>query len=86
MELLQKFDFDIEYVKRKENVIADVLCKRLVANAISCIRVSVLKFGEHILNIINNFHDISITSHHGFQKNYMIVKRHYYWPGMKKKY
>ena len=41
-------------------------------------------FGEHKLNIINNLHDIPIASHHGFQKNYMIVKRHFHWLGMKK--
>ena len=37
MKLLQEFYFDMEYVKGKENVIVDVLFKRPLANAISCI-------------------------------------------------
>ena len=38
MELLQEFDFDMEYVKGKENVVAHALSKRPLANAISYIR------------------------------------------------
>jgi hypothetical protein len=33
---------------------------------------------------MNNLHDIPIAGHPGFQKTYMAIKRHYYWPGMKK--
>ena len=47
-------------------------------------RVCVPKFGEHSLSIMNNLHDIPIAGHPSFQKTYMAVKRHYYWPGMKK--
>ena len=42
MELLQEFDFDLEYVKGKENVVADALSRRLLANAISCIGNSLI--------------------------------------------
>ena len=41
-------------------------------------KVCVPKFGEHILNIINNLHNIPIASHLGSQKTYMAVKHHYY--------
>ena len=37
MELLQEFDFHIEYVRGKENVIVDALSRRPLPNAISCI-------------------------------------------------
>ena len=47
-------------------------------------RVCVPKFGEYRLDIMNNLHDIPIAGHPGFQKTYMAVKRHYYWPGMKR--
>ena len=47
-------------------------------------KVCVTKFEEHKLNIINNLHDIPIPCHSGFQKTYMVVKRPYYWLGMKK--
>lgn len=47
-------------------------------------RVCIPKAGEYRLNIMNNLHDIPIAGHPGFQKTYMAVKRHYYWPGMKK--
>jgi hypothetical protein len=42
MELLQEFDFDIEYIKNKENVVVDALSKRPLANAISCIKNSLI--------------------------------------------
>ena len=35
---MQKFDFDIEYVEGKENVVVVALSRRLLANAISGIR------------------------------------------------
>ena len=35
MELLQEFGFDLEYVKGKENVVADALTRRPLTNAIS---------------------------------------------------
>jgi hypothetical protein len=38
MKLLQEFDFDIEYVKGKDDIVADALSRRLLAKAISCIR------------------------------------------------
>ena len=38
VELLQEFDFDIEYIKAKENLVADILSRRLFANAIICIK------------------------------------------------
>ena len=38
MELLQKYNFDIEYVKGKKEVLADALSRRPLANAISCIK------------------------------------------------
>ena len=38
MEFLQEFDFDIEFIKGKENMVADALSRRPLANAISCIR------------------------------------------------
>ena len=136
MELLQEFDFDLEYVKGKENVVADALSKRPLTNAISCIgnslideikmhyvnddffkfpfeslsketrsideiekfksfdlkdeilyyngRVCIPKFGEHRLNIMNDFYDIPIAGHPGFQKTYVSFKHHFYWLGMKK--
>jgi len=42
MELLQEFNFDIEYIKGKENVVVDALSRRLLANAFSCIRNSLM--------------------------------------------
>ena len=47
-------------------------------------RVCVPNFGEQRLNIINYLHKILIACHQGFQKTYMTVKHHYYWPIMKK--
>ena len=38
----------------------------------------------YILKFINDFHNISIVGHLGFQKTYMTVKHHYYLLGMKK--
>ena len=35
MELLQEFDFDMEYVKGKENMVDNALSRRPLANAIS---------------------------------------------------
>ena len=37
MEFLQELDFDMEYITDKENVIANTLSRRPLANAISCI-------------------------------------------------
>ena len=42
MELLQEFDFDMEYVKGMKSVATDVLSRRPLANAISCIRNSLI--------------------------------------------
>ena len=42
MELLQEFDFEAEYVKGKENVVADALFRRPMVNAISCIKNSLI--------------------------------------------
>ena len=42
MELLQEFDFYMEYVKGKENVVADGLSRRSLANAILCIGNSLI--------------------------------------------
>ena len=47
-------------------------------------RVYVPKFGKHKLHIMNNLYDIPIASPPDFQKTYVAVKCHYYWPGMKK--
>ena len=47
-------------------------------------RFCVSKFGEHRLSIMNDLHDIPIVGHPSFQKTYMVIKRHYYWPRMKK--
>lgn len=51
MKLLQQFDFDIEYVKCKENVVVDSLSKRPMANAILCIRNSLIdEIKAHYVN------------------------------------
>ena len=42
MELLQEFYFEIKYIKGKENVVVDALCRRPLANAISCIENSLM--------------------------------------------
>lgn len=42
MELLQEFDFEIEYVKERKIVVADALSRRLMANAISYIKNSLI--------------------------------------------
>ena len=52
MKLSQEFDFDIEYVKGKENVVANVLLKRSLANAISCITNSLIDVIK-----MNNYND-----------------------------
>ena len=39
MELFQEFDFDIKYVKVKDNVVVDALSMRRLASAISCIEM-----------------------------------------------
>ena len=42
MELLQEFDFDMEYVKDEENVVVDALSRRPLTNAILCIKNSLI--------------------------------------------
>jgi len=38
VELMQQYDFDIEYIKGKENVVANALSRRPMSNAISYIK------------------------------------------------
>lgn len=47
MELFQEFDFDIKYVKVKENMVVDALSMRRLASAISCI----IMFLKHKIKI-----------------------------------
>ena len=56
MELLQEFDFHIEYVRGKENVIVDALSRRPLPNAISCIiNYSIEEIKAHylVMNSLN---------------------------------
>ena len=46
MELLQEFDFGIKNLKGKEDVIVDALFRQFIANAILCIKSSLMHGGD----------------------------------------
>ena len=59
----------------------DLKNESLHYNARVCI---IPKVEIHRLDIMHDFHDIPIVSHLGFQKTYMAIRCHYYWPDMKR--
>jgi len=42
MELMEELDFELQYIKRKESIVASALSRQMLANAITHIRNSLI--------------------------------------------
>eukprot|EP00253_Pinus_taeda_P004559 PITA_04559 len=81
---IQAYDFDIEYVKGKNNVVADDRYRVVDEIIYYRDRIFLTKGSQLKKKILQASHDSPLASHQGFTKTYKAIRERFSWKGLKK--